>query len=93
MILDLQGLFKNDFPGLVFKNFLGADGNPVGPDLAGTVVLEQMFGVDTSRGKWSDLSILFAMIVLYRILFFVLIKLNENLGPRLRVMAENTTLT
>ena len=87
VIVNLQGLFKNDFLGLTFKSFLGEDGKPIGPDLPGAVALEQMFGVDSSHGKWGDLSIVFAMIAVYRILFFVLIKLRENLGPRLRVTA------
>ncbi|KAG0591013.1 hypothetical protein KC19_1G142700 [Ceratodon purpureus] len=80
----VQGLFKNDFTGLTFKNFLGADGKPIGPDLSGGDVLEKLLGIETSHGKWGDLSILFAMIVTYRMLFFVLIKLSEK--PRIQVV-------
>lgn len=92
MAMDLQGLFKNDFPGLTFENFLGVDGRPIGPDLSGTFVMKQILGVETSHGKWRDLSIMFAMIAIYRILFFVFIKLNEKLGPRLRVIAREYTV-
>lgn len=88
MSAKLQGLFKNDFPGLMFENFLGLDGKPIGPDITGSYVLEQIYGIKTSRGKWGDLGILFAMIAIYRILFFVFIKLSEKLAPRLRVMAR-----
>lgn len=88
MAIKLQGLFKNDFPGLMFQNFLGVDGKPIGADITGRYVLEQIYGIKTSRGKWEDLSIIIAMIAMYRILFFVFIKLSEKLGPRLRVMAR-----
>lgn len=83
----IQGLFKNDFPGLTFQNFLGVDGQPIGPDLAGRYVLQQIYGITNNRSKWGDLGIIIAMIVIYRMLFFVFIKLSENLGPRLKVMA------
>jgi hypothetical protein len=52
----MQGLFKNDFPGLMFQNFLGLDGKPVGPGIPGRYVLEQIYGMTTRRGKWGDLS-------------------------------------
>ena len=80
-----QGLFKNDFPGLRFQNFL-LDGVPIGGDLSGTYVLEKIYGISESRSKWGDLAIVVAMVVIYRMLFFVFIKLSENLAPRLRVM-------
>jgi hypothetical protein len=50
--MPMQGLFKNDFPGLMFQNFLGLDGNPIGPDISGRYVLEQIYGMTTRRGKW-----------------------------------------
>ena len=84
----MQGLFKNDFPGLTFQNFLGLDGKPIGADISGTYVLRQIYGITTSRGKWGDLAIIIAMITIYRILFFVFIKLSEKLGPRLSVMVR-----
>jgi len=84
----LQGLFKNDLPGLTFKNIIGPDDKPIGPDLSGSYVLVHLYGVDNKRGKWGDLGIIFAMIIAYRILFLVFIKLSEKLGPRLRVIAK-----
>ena len=88
LAMELQGLFKNDFPGLTFENFLGVDGKPIGADLSGTFVLKQLLGVQSSHGKWQDLSIIIAMIAIYRTLFFVCIKLNETLGPRFRVITR-----
>jgi hypothetical protein len=77
----MQGLFKNDFPGLMFQNFLGLDGKPVGPGIPGRYVLEQIYGMTTRRGKWVDLGIICAMIAIYRILFFVV---TTGSSPALR---------
>ncbi|CAM6014389.1 unnamed protein product, partial [Sphagnum balticum] len=79
----LQGMYKNDFLGLTFKNFV-LDGVAVGPDIPGSYVVEQIYGIQTKRGKWADFWILFGMIFAYRLIFFVCIKLKENLGPMIR---------
>lgn len=77
----LQGLFKNDFPGLSFENFL-LNGVPIGPNLSGTYVVEQIYGIQNNQGRWTDFGIVVAMIIIYRILFFIFIKLNEKYGQR-----------
>jgi len=77
----IQGLFKNDFPGLSFENFL-SNGVPIGPNLSGTYVVEQIYGIQNSWGRWTDFGIVVAMIIIYRILFFIFIKLNEKYGQR-----------
>jgi len=84
----LQGLFKNDLPGLQFENILGPENKPIGPDLSGAYILHHFYGVTTKRSKWGDLGIIFSMIVAYRILFLVFIKLIEKLGPRLKVFTR-----
>ena len=88
--MKLQGLFKNDAPGLTFKNMVGAGDKPIGPDLSGSYVLRHFYGIENHRSKWTDLGIIFAMVAVNRILFFVFIKLSEKLGPRLRVMARES---
>lgn len=45
MYCELQGLFKNDFLGFMFQNFLGMDGKFIGLDLLGEYVLEQIYGI------------------------------------------------
>jgi hypothetical protein len=79
----LQGMYKNDFLGLTFKNFV-LDGVSVGPDIPGSYVVEQIYGIQTTRGKWADFWILFGMIFAYRLIFFICIKLKEHLGPMVR---------
>jgi hypothetical protein len=79
----LQGMYKNDFLGLTFKNFV-LDGVSIGPDIPGSYVVEQIYGIQTTRGKWADFWILFGMIFAYRLIFFICIKLKEHLGPMVR---------
>ena len=37
-----------------------------------------------NRSKWLDLAVLFSMIVIYRLLFFVMIKISEDVTPWVR---------
>ncbi|RVW25932.1 ABC transporter G family member 11 [Vitis vinifera] len=36
---------------------------------------------NVKRSKWIDLSVIFSMIVVYRIIFFIMIKINEDVTP------------
>jgi hypothetical protein len=81
-----RGCSRMTFQGSCFRT--SWDGKPIGPDISGRYVLEQIYGMTTRRGKWGDLDIICAMIAIYRILFFIFIKLNEKLAPGLRVMAR-----
>lgn len=81
----LQGMYLNEFIGLTFDNFI-LNGEPLGPPIPGWYVVQQMYGIQTRRGKWADLGVLFGMIFAYRLIFFVCIKLSENLGPFIRSM-------
>jgi hypothetical protein len=76
-------MYLNEFEGLTFGNFI-LNGKSIGPPIPGWYVVEQMYGIQTPRGKWVDLAVLFSMIFVYRLIFFVCIKLSENLGPFLR---------
>ncbi|KAK1404245.1 White-brown complex protein 11 [Heracleum sosnowskyi] len=75
----LQGQYQNDLKGLVFDNQ-----TPDQPKIPGEYVLEYVFQIDVHRSKWVDLSVIFCMIVIYRIIFFLMIKINEDLTPWLR---------
>lgn len=79
----LQGMYLNEFEGLTFENFV-LDGKKIGPPIPGWYVIREMYGIKTKMGKWEDLAVLFGMIFVYRIIFFVCIKLSENLGPFVR---------
>ncbi|KAL5148773.1 ABC transporter G family member 11 [Glycine soja] len=71
-----QGMFKNEYEGLRFAS------NEVGGGyISGEEVLRNTWQVDTSYSKWVDLAILIGMIVVYRVLFLVIIKIKEKMKP------------
>ncbi|KAL2930473.1 ABC transporter G family member 11 [Bienertia sinuspersici] len=67
--------------------FLGSTGcsvdnrTPNLPKIPGEYVLENVFQIDVTRSKWVDLSVIFSMTIVYRIIFFVMIKINEDVTP------------
>ncbi|KAF3435034.1 hypothetical protein FNV43_RR22121 [Rhamnella rubrinervis] len=73
-----QGLFKNEFKGLVLSNN-GLAGGPA--NITGEDVLMNMWEIEKNYSKWTDLSILFGMLIVYRILFLLIIKINEKRMP------------
>lgn len=75
----LQGQYQNDLKGLIFDNQ-----TPDLPKIPGEYILENVFQIDMHRSKWVDLSVLFSMIVIYRIIFFIMIKVNEDVTPWVR---------
>ncbi|KAL2478885.1 ABC transporter G family member 11 [Forsythia ovata] len=75
----LQGQYQNDLKGLVFDNQ-----TPDLPKIPGEYILEYVFQIDVNRSKWTDLSVLFSMIIIYRIIFFIMIKTNEDVTPWIR---------
>ncbi|XP_020248344.1 ABC transporter G family member 11 [Asparagus officinalis] len=75
----LQGQYQNDLHGLIFDNQ-----SPDLPKIPGDYVLENVFQIDVRRSKWVDLTVLFSMIAIYRILFFVMIKISEDVSPWIR---------
>lgn len=79
----LQGMYLNEFIGLTFENYV-LDGKKIGPPIPGWYVIREMYGIRTSMTKWEDIAVLFGMIIVYRIIFFICIKLRENLGPYMR---------
>ncbi|KAJ6839461.1 ABC transporter G family member 11-like [Iris pallida] len=85
---DLQGAYLNDMRGLTFDNL-----NPELPKIPGEYVLENTLMVDLHRSKWWDLTVLLAMVVVYRILFFVMIKLSEDVVPWIRGYIARKRLT
>ncbi|KAK7291251.1 hypothetical protein RIF29_06242 [Crotalaria pallida] len=75
----LQGQYQNDLAGLIFDNQ-----TPDLPKIPGEYILENVFQIDVTRSKWIDLSVIFSMIVIYRIIFFIMIKINEDVTPWVR---------
>ncbi|XP_042485033.1 ABC transporter G family member 1-like [Macadamia integrifolia] len=75
-----QGFYKNEFLGLTFPN------NQVGgpATISGDEILRNTWQVEMGYSKWVDLAILFGMVVLYRLMFFGIIKSVEKLKPIIR---------
>ena len=71
-----QGMFKNEYEGLRF-----ASNEAGGGYISGEEVLRNTWQVDTSYSKWVDLAILIGMIVVYRVLLLVIIKVKEKMKP------------
>ncbi|KAL2643418.1 hypothetical protein R1flu_011005 [Riccia fluitans] len=75
----LQGMYQNDFRGLTFENV-----NPSLPRITGEDILAYNYQITVSRSKWYNLAVLFSMGIGYRILFYILCRLNEILMPLIR---------
>ncbi|XP_072985793.1 ABC transporter G family member 1-like isoform X2 [Typha latifolia] len=68
-----QALYKNEFIGKSFPNNLG--GNTTGGE-----IVKDYWQMD-GYSKWLDLAVLFGMVVVYRLLFLVCIKVTEKVKP------------
>ncbi|XP_020580934.1 ABC transporter G family member 11-like [Phalaenopsis equestris] len=80
-----QGFYKNEFVGLTFPN------NQTGgaPTITGEEILKEIWQVEMRYSKWVNLGILFGMVLLYRFLFLVIVKMWEKTSPKLRgIMAR-----
>ncbi|KAK4370784.1 hypothetical protein RND71_010259 [Anisodus tanguticus] len=40
--------------------------------------------IEVNRSKWVDLSVIFSMIIIYRVIFFIMIKISEEVTPWVR---------
>ncbi|KAI8536288.1 hypothetical protein RHMOL_Rhmol10G0245800 [Rhododendron molle] len=75
-----QGFFKNEFKGLTFPNDLA-----VGPQtITGDEILRNIWQVEMGHSKWVDVVIVLAMVVLYRLMFWGIIKSIEKFKPVLK---------
>ncbi|KAK7319445.1 hypothetical protein RJT34_04166 [Clitoria ternatea] len=72
-----QGLFKNEFQGLTFTS--NQVGRPM--TIGGEDILTEIWQMEMNYSKWVDFAILVGMAVLYRILFFTIIKSFEKAKP------------
>ncbi|AES90632.2 ABC transporter G family member 1 [Medicago truncatula] len=90
-----EGLFKNEYEGLRFDIKNGQGTNSY---ITGEEVLRDTWQSNMSYSKWVDLAILLGMIVLYRVLFLIIIKVTEKVKPIVgsllscMVVSPNTTI-
>ncbi|KMT01541.1 hypothetical protein BVRB_9g215430 [Beta vulgaris subsp. vulgaris] len=83
-----QGLFKNEFQGLEIPNNQGTSPPSM---ISGDVILKDIWQVETSYSKWVNLAILLGMVVLYRLLFLIIIKLSETLKPAIKALVMRSS--
>ncbi|GKA15237.1 ABC transporter G family member 11-like protein [Tanacetum coccineum] len=75
----LQGLYKNEFEGLIFPEYLGGP-----PTIDGETILNGVLQIEMGYSKWVDLGILFGMVFVYRGILFCTIKTTERVKPIIR---------
>ncbi|KAG6519629.1 hypothetical protein ZIOFF_023126 [Zingiber officinale] len=83
----LQGNLKNDLIGLEFDPLV-----PGSPKLRGTYIIEHMLGVSLKHSKWLDLMALFVLLISYRTIFFLILKLREKASPLFQMMYARATV-
>ncbi|XP_024962477.1 ABC transporter G family member 15-like [Cynara cardunculus var. scolymus] len=83
----LQGAYKNDMLGLVFDGLTPSD-----PKMTGAEVITKMYRLPLNHSKWWDLFAIFAILVAYRVIFFIVLKSKERASPFFRSMYAKRTL-
>ncbi|KAL5704510.1 ATP-binding cassette sub- G member 1 [Ranunculus cassubicifolius] len=80
----IEGLYKNEYTGLTFPSE-GGDETIKGDKIIRDVWEMKMYS------KWIDLLVLLGMVVLYRLVFFGIIKIAETVKPIIRGFQSNST--
>lgn len=75
----VQGLYKNEFMALSFPSDQLVEANVT---ISGVQVLKSKLQVEMGYSKWVNLAILCGMMVLYRMLFFAIVKIIEERRQR-----------
>ncbi|VFQ95549.1 unnamed protein product [Cuscuta campestris] len=83
----LQGAYKNDMLGLEFDAI-----NPGESKLTGEVIITGVLGLSVAHSKWWDLGVVIAILISYRLLFFMVLKLKERALPYVHYLHTKTTL-
>ncbi|XP_011097541.1 ABC transporter G family member 11 [Sesamum indicum] len=76
-----QGFYKNEFEGLNFPNQVQVGGPST---ISGDEILRNIWQVEMGYSKWIDLAIILGMVVMYRVMFWGIIKAQEKLKPMIR---------
>jgi hypothetical protein len=85
-----EGSFKNEYEGLKFpiKNEQGTNSYTTGE-----VILRDTWQSNMTYSKWVDLAILLGMILLYRVLFILIIKIKEKMKPNVGSLLSCTLVS
>jgi hypothetical protein len=76
-----QGFYKNEFEGLTFNSNQAG-----GPPISGDYILRNTWLVEMGYSKWIDLVILLGMVVLYRLMFWGIIKTVEKVKTVIKAL-------
>jgi len=83
----MQGSLKNNLIGLTFDPLF-----PGQPKLKGKDIIRTMFGVPLNHSKWWDLGALFILILFYRVLFLLVLKIRERVLPMFQTIYTKKSL-
>lgn len=83
----LEGEYKNDMIGLEFD-----PPQPGDPKLKGEVIINTVLGVSLDHSKWWDLAVVIIILIVYRLLFFTILKFKERASPLFRTIYTKRTL-
>ncbi|XP_062026054.1 ABC transporter G family member 1-like [Rosa rugosa] len=81
-----QGFYKNEFEGLTFPS--NQAGGP--PIITGEEILKSIWQMEMGYSKWVDLAILFGMVIVYRLMFFGIIKTSEKVAPIIKALLNSS---
>lgn len=79
-----EGLYRNEYEGLTFPNQAGG-----APRITSDDILKGVWQMHMVYSKWVDLFILMGMVVVYRLVFFGIIKTTEKMKPVIRNLLAN----
>jgi hypothetical protein len=77
----VQGFYKNEFIGLTFPSDQLVEKNVT---ISGLEVLQEKLQVEMGYSKWVNIAILCGMIVVYRMIFFAIVKITEEVRQKQR---------
>ncbi|KAE9462212.1 hypothetical protein C3L33_05880, partial [Rhododendron williamsianum] len=83
----LEGEYKNDMIGLEFDPLQPGD-----PKLKGKVIINTVLGVSLDHSKWWDLAVVVIILIVYRLLFFTILKFKERASPLFRKLYTKRTV-
>lgn len=84
IMLKSQGEYKNDMIGLEFDPLQPGD-----PKLKGKVIINTVLGVSLDHSKWWDLAVVVIILIVYRLLFFTILKFKERASPLFRKLCTH----
>ncbi|KAJ0714396.1 putative ABC-type xenobiotic transporter [Helianthus annuus] len=83
----IQGGYKNDLLNLVFDGLVPGD-----PKITGADVITKLYRLPLSHSKWWDLLAIYVLLVSYRTIFFLILKLKERAMPFFQTIYAKRTL-